>query len=148
MKDIERIAIGISILVLGYIFYSLNLEIFNQEEYIITLGEIEVNNITACCLDMSSINYFENNSYYNEVGGMTNLKSLDNMGDICITEENLIYYDLACREIKKEDIDREWLNLNAECLECYNKEENWISYEMPICEYKCNEYKFGDYIIK
>lgn len=118
------------------------------EKFIITNNGDVVDKLLACCLDISSINYFENNSYYNEVSGMTNLRSPDNMNNICTTEENSIYYDLDCREIKKEDIDSGWLNLNAECLECYNKEENWISNEMPICEYKCNEYKFGGYTIK
>ena len=121
--------------------------IFNEPEFKIHLDETEVDEIIACCLGMETIHSLENLS--ENVGiGSTRIKN-NYSAIFCFPEENLEYFEVPCERIQKEEITKEWLDWNAECLECYDKKTNSMTLDGCSFEYdECFKYKFGKYIIE
>lgn len=109
--------------------------------------QVEVDELVVCCLDMETINSFENLSNHADIGS-TIIKN-DYFENYCFPKENLEYYEVPCGIMKKEDLTIEWLDLNAKCLECYDKKTNSMTLDGCSFEYdECFKYKFGEYYIE
>lgn len=145
------------ILVSLLIFGVLDIFVFNwfydsEPDFKIYLNEIEVDELVACCFGTDEINPFENLS---NNGGETNLSVYPD-AVFCLPEENLEYFEVPCKTIKKDELDKEFLTWNAECIEIIIEGKIYNTkgeiYELSMSDKSkqkyCQKYKFGEYFIK
>ena len=134
---------GFIFVVVALIIVCILLLVTSKPQFTITIDGGEVNNLTACCVEIKDTDYFENRSYYYNV---SQTSTVNYMGKkiFCFPEEqNLLGFD--CNLIEKKDLDKGWFdencediskdNINIPCdnLDCSNREGS--------------KYKFGDYLI-
>ncbi len=115
-----------------------------EPQFTITKEGVEVNNLTACCVEIKGIDYFENYSSHYNVSRTTTTNYMDEE-IFCFPEgKNILGFD--CNIIKKEELGIGWFDKNAE--ECYFAERWFKPATEGIFEsLECQKYKFGDYII-
>ena len=137
---------------MGIIFLAIMCVLLITPEFRITQNGTEVNNFTACCIELKSIDYFEN---YSSLLNYSRTKTYGDMENIEIyipEEENILGFD--CKIIEKKDLNKKWLDENLRCIEKYNKEINSLCIESitgdcSMFDYsKCLKYQFGDYEIE
>jgi len=120
--------ITLAIIILILIIISIILFFIFKTNFEIYKDGIKVNNLTACCIKLKNIDYFENYSYLQN-DGRTNTIIYMERKEFCFSEEeNILNFD--CKDITNKDLKKEWVEENSIILQ-----EN-------------KEYKFGKYIIK
>lgn len=143
-KGFKELIIGMvcSILIIAFV---LILVYSSKPNFKITKDGVEVNNLTACCVKVKSIDYFENYSGHHNAS-QTITTNYVGKEIFCFSEgQNILSFD--CKLIEKKELDRDWLDENCECIEVFNKEiENNKDYLIHKTN-NCRKYKFGDYII-
>ena len=138
----------IILLILFGIFFGIY-KILTPQVIILDNEGNEINSLYACCTNITSVNYFENSSGENYIIGKTLINKSENYGEICLPKEEIKYMEFPCFDIDKKEIDIEWLEMNAKCLECYFKEDNSMKLNGCNATYDfCFKYKFGNYIIE
>ena len=151
----KNILFGIVCSVTIFFLFSLLL-LFISPKFTITQNGTEVNNLTACCIEIKNIDYFENYStLLNYSRTITYYDNGDMEGkEFCIPEEQNIL-GLDCKIIDKSDLDKTWLNTNSECYKWETRNGEIINYENYkesiksfLKDYRCLKYKFGEYEIQ
>jgi len=131
-----------------FIFYLLNFLIFDKDEFVIAYNKAEVNEIYACCIEIKSIDYFENYSNLFNYSRTITYQEVENR-EICVPEEENIF-GWEYKEISKKDLTKEWLEENCKCI--FNlKDDTSIPCKDLECSNRkdeCLKYKFGEYEIE
>lgn len=148
-KQDKRFIVGIicSILIVAFV---LILVYSSKPDFKITKNGVEAKNLTACCVEIKDIDYFEN---YSHLLNFSRTKTYADIKEreVCIPEEqNILGFD--CRLIEKKDLDGAWLDENCECADwIYSNKDPCLKSNKTEedCDYTrtCSKYKFGDYFI-
>lgn len=127
--------------------------------------QVEVDEITACCLELGESDSSDEVNLSANVGTMRDKNDYYN-AIFCFPEDNLEYFEAPCEPLKKEDLKIEWLDWNSECVEgSYMFKEVLLNEgQLPImnkwcreglnsaCEFlrqiECSKYKFGNFTIE